>query len=62
MPSKMGNASPINGDRQKYKMKPAQNLPLTEKCQHYTDRNDVPPELQKCVHCLVSFMCFPADP
>ena len=53
MRSKMGNAPPSNGEKQKYKMKPAQNLPLTEKCQHYTDKNDVPPEIQKCVFCLV---------
>ncbi|SPN96986.1 related to TGS1 TrimethylGuanosine Synthase [Cephalotrichum gorgonifer] len=46
MPSTTGN-NLSNGDKQKYKFKPAQHLPLTEKCQHYTNRADVPLELQK---------------
>lgn len=58
MRSEMGNAPLSNGDKQKYKMKPAQNLPLTEKCQHYTDKNDVPPEIQKYVFRPVISMCF----
>lgn len=44
----MGNA-PSNNDGQDYTMKPAETLPLTEKCLHYTARDDVPPELQKWV-------------
>ena len=39
--------APSDSGKHTYKMKPAQNLPLTEKCQHYTTRQDVPPELQK---------------
>lgn len=48
MPSGMGNA-PSNNDKQIYAMKPAENLPLTEECQHYTNWNDVPQRLRKCV-------------
>lgn len=61
MPSTMGNAA-SNNDKHKYRMKPAQSLPLTEKCQHYTDRQDVPPELEKCVPSLITPIFVHSDP